>query len=171
MRKKLAVAAVVLLLGMGTAGATTLLEMDFSSLAREADAIVVGTVTSVDGEWDPSLSFVRSNVTVQVERTLRGPEDDTITLRTLGGFVGGVGQKAEGAAEFNVGERVLVFLTHWEDGTPKVLGYAQGKSRIVRDDLGGERLLGGTADGRSFQGALREIERGPNENLPLRPVR
>ena len=44
-------------------------------------------------------------------------------------YVGGMGQRAHGAAEFEVGERVIVFLTTWDDGTPKVLGYVQGKSR------------------------------------------
>ncbi len=170
MTRKLALAGAVVLLGVSLAGATTLLRMDFEDLRREADAIVIGTVTAVDGEWDPSLNFIHSNVTLRVERALLGQPADTIVLRTPGGTIGGSGQIAHGAAAFEVGERVLVFLTAWEDGTPKVLGYAQGKSRVVPDDRQREWLEGGSANGMSVEAAAREIAHGPDVNIPLRPA-
>jgi len=168
--RKGTLACVVLLLGVSLAGATTLVKMSFGDLARDADAVVVGTVISIEGEWGPDLNFIRSNVTLQVERQFRGQTADTIVLRNPGGFVGGEGQRAHGAAEFEVGEKVLVFLTTWEDGTPKVLGYAQGKSRVIEDGQGREGLVGGSAHGHSVDGAAREIEHGPNQNIALRPV-
>jgi len=171
MVRKLGTIFVVLALAVGVAGATTLIKMSFGDLAREAGSIVVGTVTSVEGEWDPTLEFIRSNVTIDVESSLRGRASKQVVLRTLGGWVGGTGQKANGVAEFEVGERVLVFLTSWEDGTPKVLGYIQGKSRVVRDAQGMDRLVGGAADGLTIEGARREIERGPANNIPLRPAK
>lgn len=171
MRRRLLVAGVVLLLGIGMAGATTLLKMNFSDLAREADSVVVGTVTNVQGEWDPSLNFIHSNVTLAVERSFHGNASSEIVLRTPGGFVGGIGQQVDGAATFEPGERVLVFLTTWEDGTLKVLGYAQGKSRIVTDEFGQPRLRGGAANGLTLDGAAQELAHGPNFNIPLRPVR
>jgi len=51
-----------------------------------------------------------------------------------------------------------------------VLGYAQGKSRIVRDEQGRERLRGGSADGLTLAGALGEVREGPDHNVPLRPA-
>jgi hypothetical protein len=161
---------VVLLLGASLAGATTLVKMNFGQLAREADRIVIGVVTAVNGEWDPSLTFIRSDVTLDVERSLRGQSPQQIVLRTPGGWVGGTGQQADGAAEFEVGERVFVFLTTWDDGTPKVLGYVQGKSRIVMDGLGNERLVGGSAHGLTVSGAVREVQHGPQHNVQLRPA-
>lgn len=155
----------------GAVGATTLVELGFPELARQAERIVVGTVTRVDGRWDESLRFIHSEVGISVDRVLRGEAPAEIVLRTPGGYVGGVGQVAHGAATFEVGERVLVFLTSWEDGTPKVLGYAQGKSRVVADSRGRERLLGGSADGRPLEGVLRELREGPDHAVPLRPVR
>ena len=131
---------------------------------------MIGTVSAIDGEWDPSLRFIHSNVTLQVERVLAGQAGDTILLRTPGGIVGGDGQVAHGAAAFEVGEKVLVFLTAWEDGTPKVLGYAQGKSGIVLDDRQREVLAGGSGDGLSVEAAAREIVHGPNHNIPLQPA-
>lgn len=171
MVRKATLVGVVLLLGLSLAGATTLVKMNFGDLARQADSVVVGTVTAIESEWGPDLDFIHTNVTLQVERSFYGKTASTIVLRNPGGIVGGVGQLAHGAAEFQVGERVIVFLTRWEDGTPKVLGYAQGKSRIEHDGQGRQRLIGGSANGLSFDGALREIEQGPDHNIPLRPAR
>jgi hypothetical protein len=168
--RKLTILCIVLLLGISLAGATTLVKMNFGDLARDADAVVVGTVTAIEGEWGPNLNFIHSNITLQVERTLRGQTDDTITLRNPGGIVGGEGQLAHGVAEFEIGEKVLIFLTRWEDNSLKVLGYAQGKSRVVLENEGSERLVGGSAHGHSVAGAAREIKFGTNHNIALRPV-
>lgn len=170
MTRKLLIAAAVLLVGASLAGATTLLKMDFSDLARDANYIVVGTVTDVHGEWDDSLTFIHSRVTLDVERSLRGHAPDTLEIVTPGGVIGSFGQVAEGVATFEPGERVLVFLTTWEDGTAKVLGYAQGKSRVVKDFEGRQRLQGGVANGRTVDAVSQELHHGPNHNIPLRPA-
>jgi hypothetical protein len=168
-RRRVAAAAFFAVLLGGASRATTLLELGFPDLARQADRIVIGTVTRIEGRWDSTHRFIHSDVTLSVEQSLRGDTSPEIVLRTLGGYVGSVGQLAHGAATFEVGERVLVFLTAWEDGVPKVLGYAQGKSRIVSDGQGRERLQGGSADGRNLLGVLRELRDGPDHNIPLRP--
>ena len=170
MARKPVLVGLVVLLGVSLAGATTLVKMDFGQLSKDAEQIVVGTVVGVEGEWDPSLRFIRSNVTLAVEHSLRGAAPEQLVVRTPGGWVGGTGQKAHGAATFEVGERVLVFLTSWEDGTAKVLGYAQGKSGVVRDARGVDRLVGGSGNGLSLEGAVREIEEGPKANIALRPA-
>lgn len=170
MIRRLLLACVILLLAVSTAGATTLLKMNFGDLAREADRVVVGTVTGIEGEWDPTLNFIRSNVTLSIERSFRGQAPGEIVLRTPGGQVGGMAQLAHGAASFTEGERVLVFLTTWEDGTAKVLGYVQGKSRIQVDGTGRERLVGGVSDGRTLDNVARELHHGPQHNIQLRPA-
>ncbi len=157
----------VLLLGASIAGATTLVKMDFSDLARDANHVVVGTVTGINGEYDPSGTFIRTNVTLEVERSFGGQAPDTLVVRTPGGRVGGVEQVALGVANFEIGERVLVFLTTWEeDGAPKVLGYVQGKSRVGHVD----RLHGGVAGGRSLENVARELRHGSRHNIPLQPA-
>ena len=166
----LSTAVVTAVLLAGTSRATTLVKLGFSDLARQADLIVVGTVTAIEGQWDDSLRFIHSDVTLSVEQPLRGNVPHEITLRTPGGYVGGMGQMAHGAATFEIGERVLVFLITWEDGTPKVLGYAQGKSRIFSDEQGRVRLQGGSADGLTLQGAVRELRDGSNHNIQLHPA-
>ena len=170
MARRVFVMGVVLLLGVGIASATTLVKMNFSDLAREADHIVVGTVTGVQGEWDESARFIHSNVYLTVERSFRGNAPEEIVLRTPGGEAGGVAMQAHGAASFEVGEKVLIFLTTWEDGQAKVLGYTQGKSRVLEDENGKARLQGGAADGLALDGVARSLRHGPDHNIPLRPV-
>ena len=161
---------IALLLGVSLAGATTLVKMNFGELAHKADSVVIGTVTAIDGEWGPDFRFIHSNITLQVERTLQGQAGDTIVVRNPGGMIGDEGQLAYGAAQFEVGEKVLVFLTTWDDNALKVLGYAQGKSRVVLESAGRDRLIGGSAHGHSVNGAAREIRLGTNHNIALRPV-
>ena len=167
MIRKIALSGVLVLLLASLAGATTLVKMDFGDLAREANYVVVGTVTGMSGEFDPSGTFIRTNVTLEVERSFRGRTADTLVVRTPGGWVGGEGQTAVGAATFEIGERVLVFLTNWEeDGALKVLGYLQGKSSIGADN----RLEGGSANGRSLESVGRELRDGRDFNISLRPA-
>ena len=163
-------AAVVVLFAASVTNATTLVKKGFSDLAHESDRVVVGIVTAVEGTWDESGTFIRSTVTLAVERTLRGQGPGTVVLRTPGGQIDGVQQIAQGVATFEVNERVLVFLTTWEDGTPKVLGYVQGKSNVVEDEQGNFRLRGGVASGRSLENVAGELRHGPRHNVPLVPV-
>jgi hypothetical protein len=167
----MAVAGVALLLAVGLAGATTLVKMEFADLVREADHVVVGTVTGIEGQWEDTGRFIHTNVTLSVERSLKGSAPRELLLRTPGGEADGVAMKAHGAATFERGERVLVFLTTWDDGTAKVLGYVQGKSSVVDDPQGRVRLRGGVVDGRTLASVAREIQHGPDHAIPLRPVR
>jgi hypothetical protein len=171
MTRRFALVAALVVLATGLAGATTLVKMGFGDLARDANYVVVGTVTGVEGEWDPGFNFIHSNVTLEVERSLQGRAPRTLVVRTPGGRIGSEGQVAEGMATFEVGERVLVFLTTWEDGVGKVLGYEQGKSRVTSDAQGRARLKGGVADGRLLDAVERELRDGPSYNIPLQPAR
>ncbi len=171
MRKTPLVIGGILLLAVGTAWSTTLIKLDFADLATQADRIVVGTVAALDSHWEESGRFIHTDVTIDVERYVAGRGPARLTLRTPGGQIGGRGQVAHGAPSFTLGERVLVFLTTWEDGTPKVLGFAQGKSRVYVGPDGDTRLEGGVVSGRSLGAVEDELRRGPNHNIPLRPVR
>ncbi len=168
MKRRFAVVAALTVLCASIVGATTLVKLEFADLARDADRIVVGTVTGIEGFWDDSMTFVHSNVTVRVEKSFRGDAADELVLRTPGGAIGGIAQVAHGAPSFAVGEQVLVFLTTWEDGTAKVLGYAQGKSTVLPDDTGRLRLHGGVSHGRTLDDVASELRHGPRHNIPLR---
>ena len=163
-----AVALLVALLGTATVWATTLVKMSFSDLAAGSDRVVIGTVIALEGTRDESRQFIHTNVTISVERYVRGAGPAELVLRTPGGQLDGQAVLAHGAPSFTVGERVLVFLTRWEDGVAKVAGYVQGKSTVTTGADGQARLRGGVADGRSLRGVTDELTHGAS-TVPLRP--
>jgi hypothetical protein len=110
-----------------------MLKMSVEDLTRQADTIVVGTVTQQESAWDAQHTAIYTDVTVAVERVLAGPPGDTVTLRIAGGIVGGMGMRTSNDAVFRDGERVIVFLD--TTAVPsRVVGMQQGKCTI-KDDL------------------------------------
>src|SRR4030095_10774956 len=87
--------------------------ISIEELARKADTIVLGTVTQQASAWDDQHTAIHTDVTVEVEQVLSGLPGEVVTLRVLGGVVGGVGMGTSNDATFRVGERVIVCLdTH-----------------------------------------------------------
>jgi hypothetical protein len=167
-KKRTLLLCLVAVLCVGTAGATTLVKMEFADLAREADRVVIGTVTHTEGIYDASGSFIHTLVNVDVKRYVTGTGPASLVIQTPGGQIGDEGMVAHGAATFEVGETALIFLTSWEDGTPKVLGYVQGKSTVQQTSFGEARLKGGVAGGRSLRAVVNELVHGPDHTIPLR---
>jgi hypothetical protein len=145
--------------------------MSFDDLVHGADRVVVGKVINLEGAWDEDMIFIHTVVTVAVERRVAGETGRQIQVRVPGGQVDGVGQVVHGAPSFQLGERVLLFLTTWEDGAAKVLGYVQGKSSVVPGDRGVPRTVGGVAGERSLKSVIAEITHGREHSIPLAPVR
>jgi len=110
-----------------------MLKMSVEDLARQADTIVVGTVTQQQSAWDAQHTAIHTDVTVAVDRVLAGTPGAIVTLRVAGGIVEGIGMSTSNDAVFQDGERVIVFL----DTTTipsSVVGMQQGKFTI-KDSL------------------------------------
>jgi hypothetical protein len=110
-----------------------MLKMSVEDLARQADTIVVGTVTQQQSAWDAQHTAIYTDVTVAGERVLAGTPGDTVTLRVAGGIVEGMGMRTSNDPTFQDGEQVIVFL----DTTTipsSVVGMQQGKFTI-KDNL------------------------------------
>ncbi len=164
---------VVLLLGLGAlwapAGATTALRYDLTTLARTADAIVVGQVTALQSAWRDGR--IVTQVTVSGDEVLKGPRAPRYTVEVLGGTVDGIGQKVAGMAAFEPGEHVVLFLRAASgDSTFEVVGLGQGKLRVevglsgpaLIQDLGELRLVDRAADG-----ALTPTQTAARVRVPL----
>ena len=156
------------LLGIGTTSATTLVRLSFGQMAAASERVVVGTVVALEPTRDESGRFIHTNVRIAVERHLRGQGSSEIVVRTPGGQLDGEAVVAHGAPSFTLGEKVLLFLTRWEDGAFKVTGYVQGKSTVTVGADGKARLRGGLADGRSVAGVADELS-GKSALAPLVP--
>jgi predicted protein tyrosine phosphatase len=62
-----------------------------------------------------------------------------------------------GAPRFTKGEEIVAFIGRWKDGTPMVAGYAEGISRVRKDNLGHVMLQGGLADGLPVSELARQL--------------
>jgi hypothetical protein len=68
---------------------------------------------------------------LDVETYLKGPLGTTVRFRVPGGTVGRLRRVVVGAPEFEVGERVVIFLAAQGPSVPYVIGLSQGVFRIV----------------------------------------
>jgi hypothetical protein len=121
----------------------------FDYLAQRAGVIVQGRV--LESRYEPlpgypNISTVR--VTLQVERMLRGPEEETYTFRQhlL------PNERRAGKPHYQAGERLLLFLpAPSAAGLSKPLGGEQGLFRIARDASGNDVVANAFGNSRLFR--------------------
>jgi Matrixin len=119
--------AAVLTLSTASARATTYVGLSERALAREADAIVVGTIDRLESVVD-ARGVIRTLVTVAVEETHKGSVGRVVTLRELGGTVDERSLWIPGAPTFTVGERQLLFLSaSRRDGAAETTAFGLGQ--------------------------------------------
>jgi hypothetical protein len=106
-------------------------------LARRAELVVIGEVTSVASEFHATRSRIVTRVDVRVAEALKGKAGaNPLQLRQPGGRVDEMTSEVAGAARFVAGERTLLFLARGGDGTLAVVGLFQGKFVLERDGAG-----------------------------------
>ena len=115
-----------------------LVKMDIPDLWREADVVLIGDVLHITTHQGEE-GFIYRNVVVEVARYNKNPLNlSRVDVHVLGGVIGDIGQWVEDQPDFEVGETVLVFLTHHtaeppyhqEDGYHVVNG-PQGKFTVA----------------------------------------
>jgi hypothetical protein len=127
----LTVAGLVLCAG-GPAGASEFGAFDRRGQIEAADAVVTGEVLGTHASWNAEGSAIITEAEVRVDEAWKGEPSDRIDVRTLGGTVGTVRLEVEGAAKFEAGERVVLFLDRVGDAwTPA--GMVFGKLHVEGD--------------------------------------
>ncbi|MDX2169036.1 MAG: matrixin family metalloprotease [Deltaproteobacteria bacterium] len=166
-------AALLLLLALAApAAATTIVPLRTRELVGTSIGAVRGQVTRIASGVEPNSGALVTYVTLLVDDVLYGPfARGELTLREMGGKVGTRRAWVEGAAEYRVGERVLVFLSTNSDGTLRTAGLAMGKYRLT-EASGGTRALrdlsrGGTVLNPDGTAALA----APKDDLPFTALR
>jgi hypothetical protein len=133
--------ALLLLIPLARASASTVVAMTLDQMAERADSIFLGRVTGTRADWNAERTRIYTYVTVEVDRYLKGGGGSKVaTVRSLGGRVGGYAAVVPGSPRFEVGEEVLLFCAGGEARIPTVLGMSLGKFTIVADGAG-ERIL------------------------------
>jgi hypothetical protein len=121
--------------------ATVVVPVPPEEMAEDADAVITGHVTRIESHWDAGQAQVFTTIAIAVDDVLKGTVDDPeIEVVQPGGMVGGLGSWLYGSPQFEVGERVLVFLTEQPDGSVRVTHLYLGKYSIVGDIETGEEL-------------------------------
>jgi hypothetical protein len=133
-----------LVIGGLAANATVLLDMDVEDLAAAAPLVVTGEVNQVRSEFNKDRTKIYTRILITPDEVLKGPAvGGVVTIKILGGQVGDLVAHMPGAPEFEVGERVLVFLEPRKDGDGHLtVGMCQGKFKLfIAPETGEEMAL------------------------------
>ncbi|RME67896.1 MAG: hypothetical protein D6781_12205 [Verrucomicrobia bacterium] len=124
--------------------ATTVIPPSFEELVARADLVVDGEITAVRSELSERQGrpVVHTYITVEVLDVLKGSAPEPLELRMLGGTVGDLTMKIDGAPEFHVGDRDILFIVGNGQQFFPLVGIMHGLYRIVpRPDDGAEIVL------------------------------
>lgn len=114
--------------------ATTFAPTTLEKFVNTSTIVVIAKVEKVESRWDDKHTKIYTYTTVSVLETIKGKEvPDSIVLQELGGKVGNEALAVDGAAQFNEGEEVLLFLIYHRDRY-WLHSMAMGKFNIVKED-------------------------------------
>lgn len=136
---------VLLLVAAGAlARATTVEPPTFPQLVGEADAIYRGRVAAVQARRVAAAdgsSLIKTFVTFQIDRTLKGLERKETVLEFLGGTVGDETWEVGGMPQFNVGQRSIVFVQKNGVQLCPLVRVMHGRYHVARDDDTGQEYI------------------------------
>jgi hypothetical protein len=168
LRRRRAAAALIALIALGAvlqpAAATTMRRLSATQLAAASELVVRGQVVARTTVAEGGRIYTDS--LVAVGECWRGRCPEQITVRQLGGELGGVGLRVAGITPLETGDRVVLFL-RGRAGHQRPVALSQGVFRIdggdlVRD-LGGSELVGD--DGRSRPGRIERVSAAALKSL------
>jgi hypothetical protein len=126
-----------------TALATTVIPPSFDELVSRAEMIFQGSVTDVRSEWtgEGAQRHIMSYVTLKVEDAIKGNPGSTVTLRMLGGTVGGETMEVTDAPKFKVGDRDILFVENNGTQFVPLVGIMHGRFRVKKDAAGQDAVF------------------------------
>lgn len=136
------------LFGASLATATTVQKLSLADLAKKSDTIVLARVEDETARWEDGNKEIYSYITLRVLDPVKGmgkksengkspKNEETITIRQLGGTVDNMTSIVPGMPSFRRGEEVVLFLTAKDSkGYPWVVGLQQGKYTVYSDENG-----------------------------------
>jgi len=125
------------------ASATTVIPPTFDELVSHAEVIFQGTVTDVRSEWtgEGAQRHIVTYVTFRVEDTFKGNPGKQMTLRMLGGTVGGETMAVTDAPKFKAGDRDVLFVENNGTQFIPLVGIMHGRFRVQRDGNGRDTVF------------------------------
>jgi hypothetical protein len=137
--------ALVLLLWVAVAKATTVIPMSVEELTRASTDIIEARAVDSRSAWNAQHTLIYTYTTYEVMRALKGAAAQRVTVKQLGGSAEGYTQKVSGVHHAQTGEDGLLFLrpSAGGDGTYVVVGLVQGNFRVLRSSDGGALVTNG----------------------------
>jgi hypothetical protein len=140
--RSLVICALVFLLAGVTSFATQVRRLNIEQLTAKAGRIVSGRCVGHRVSRDATLGLPVAEVTILVDRALKGAGDRRLTFRMLAG-----GDSLDGVPSFRVGEEVILFLyPSSAAGLTSPVGLGQGRFLIEHDKKGGSRAVNALAN-------------------------
>jgi len=112
-------------------------------LAARSQHVLLGETLDADSVWE-QIGRRKHIVTYSRVRALEvlggaAPGQDELMLRTLGGYIGELGELVHGEASLTLGSRSVLFVMP-VPGALAITAMAQGHYPLLRDKAGAERL-------------------------------
>lgn len=123
-----------------TAHASTAIALSLPELCDRSDAVVVGIPKSKVSRWESGRIFTYTTVAIDTAVAGAAKAGDTVTVRTMGGVVDGIGQITHGEAILNIDKPVLLFvrpLPTAKSPTVVITGMAQGAMPV---EIGADKI-------------------------------
>ena len=121
--------------------ATTAIISSDDDMVIGARAILRGKVVAIESSFDEQNSRIYTYITVKVREVLKGQiAERRIVLKELGGQVGDRTSVIYGNPQFKKGEKVLLYLDTWADGSLRTYQMFLGKFNIVSDPTTGNEI-------------------------------
>jgi hypothetical protein len=167
MKTKCLALSLAIALGLSASSyATVLVPATLGDLVREARSVARGRVAAIEAKWNDDERTIETEITLDVETYLKGPLATTLRFRVPGGTLGRLRRIVVGAPEFELGERVVIFLGAQGPTVPYVVGLSQGVFRIVAaKDASSSVVVPPPLVSRSVPGAV--VVRGDPSRRPM----
>ena len=137
--KSLIILVLIFLCSAQSSFATTVTIPSDDDMVVGARAIVRGKVGTIESGLDEQSGRIYTYITVKIQEVLKGQiAVRKIVLKELGGQVGDKISVVYGNPQFKKGERVLLYLDTWADGSLRTYQMFLGKFNIVNDPATGE---------------------------------
>jgi len=134
--------SIVLLASAQSALATTVTRPLDDDMIVGARAIITGKVLQIESAIDERQDRIYTYITVRVSDVIKGQiTDRQIVLKEPGGVVGNRISVVYGAPEFKLGEKVLLYLGTYDDGSLRTYQLFLGKFSIAKDEATGARFV------------------------------
>ncbi len=113
-----------------------------------ARAIITAKVLSVDSALDPREDRIFTYITLRVSQVIKGHiRDRKITIKEEGGLLVDGGSIVFGTPQYAPGEKVLLYLDTWPDGSLRTHQLFLGKFNIIEGQNGSREVIRADADG------------------------